>query len=344
MDFVGLADQGYRQAHAVGGVSRLTLNSSCFDDARQSRAFVAALKSRRLPLRFAYVGPAAASHARLVECCAYQLSTTESELIKTAAADLARSFGFAEGANVIDVGAGTGQKAVAAIAAFNGYFPTAAYVAIDYSQELLIHATRVVGAAYPRIGKIASVHLDFEECRIEPQRSLFPQLPRLPNLFLFLGHTLGNSSDRVRTLSNIANALSLNDKLVIGVELFDCARPSACLRQYDHEVFRDAVFAPLTFVGLTRRDGTLEVRFNTFQRDIESWFSFAHEVRISIAGSETASFETNDSILLGISHRFDLDEVSHLCSSVGLKVLGVQRDEARSYCLLVTQREDGGNG
>lgn len=70
-------------------------------------------------------------------------------------------------------------------------------------------------------------------------------------------------------LSNVALSMAQGDHLLVGIELFRPDRIADILGHYQNEPFYRAVFNPLTFCGLTRSDGALEVGFNETTRNVE---------------------------------------------------------------------------
>jgi uncharacterized SAM-dependent methyltransferase len=177
--------------------------------------------------------------------------------------------------------------------------------------------------------------IDFEAQDIRPLIQPIRDKTHCPILFLLLGHTLGNPLDRRAVMSNIAASMADEDHLLLGVELFRPDHIADILIHYQNEPFYRAVFNPLSFSGLTRTDGALEIAFNETTHNVEVHFRLLKDISVHLGNSNRLPLTTGQRILIFISHRFTSSELVELCSDASLRVERMVSDDENSYSLVL---------
>lgn len=317
----------------------LRLNTSVFERSSQIVEFVQGLRNRFLPLKFAYIGPAAFTHDQLVRSPSYRLSDTESLLIRNRFYEnIVSKIGLSgKKINFVDIGSGNGLKATALLDVFFNEHFSVNYLALDYSQSLLDIARKNITNAFPRFDFINTEVVDFENESFSDIVSKY-----LPNdkfcLFTLLGQTLGNPLNRTKSLSNIRNSVidSNNSGFCIGIELFDPANVKEMLTNYRNEVFHKAVFTPLTFVGLSQKDGLLDIDFNYETKNVEVYFEVYEKTCIDCEKFGYVDFEKGDRILMFLSHRFDLDALRQDLIEARFETKSTILDSGTNYAMLLS--------
>lgn len=310
------------------------LDFSAFERRQQLDEYVACLKKGMFPLKFAYIGRAAHTHDELIRSREYALADAEAALIRARfASSILPKLGKL-GLNVIDVGSGNGTKALIVLEILQQKCSNLKYVGLDYSEKLLRIAVRNILARLPWLSVVTYL-IDFEA---NPFRKIVDSVRAdtgCSNLLLFLGHTLGNPFDRLRTLSNIGNSMGSSDTLLVGIELYRPDRVNEVLAHYRNEPFYRAVFNPLTFARLQREDGVLDVSFNESTRDVEVHFHFAEDIFVRISPSELIEFQKDEKLLIFLSHRFDEAELQDMFPQVGLHIDDILLNDDSTYALIL---------
>lgn len=312
------------------------LDEQKFEDQLELIEYIASLRHLRLPFKFAYIGPAAYTHDELVSSPEYGITDTEASLIKSKFTSvLLRMLSNEANIIIIDIGSGNGRKAINLLQPLQAQGGKLSYLALDYSKTLMDIAEKNILKALAGV-KITKVRVDFEA---GPFGKILEELlvPYNSAFFLLLGQTLGNPRDRLTTLRNISDSMRSSDYLIVGVELFQTERLNDILKHYTNEVFHKAIFNPLSFSGIQRDDGQIEVIFNQELHDVEVYFCCEKNITIQLPSGETLDLKKGTRILIGLSHRFDQQELYVLFSNANLKIRQFILDEASSYALVVSQ-------
>lgn len=302
-----------------------------FKQGKQISEFVTALKGRNeIPLKFEYLDNGAKRWDALVHSKNYKLGLTETDLIKSSATEILKE--VKERANIIDLGCGTGDKAVFFLQKLKTHKKK--YVALDISEEMLNLAKSKIS------GKILNLNSEFQ--RIDFEEGNFAHITEFLreknypfNLILFLGNTLGNVSDKSRVLSNIRESMTFSDHLLIGIELFDINRIQEILSHYKgNKIWKDNIFTCLDYFGLKQNDGYLEVNFNKNKSQVEARFLMKNDKEIS-CGSRRIRLKKGAKILLMISYKTTPKNIQILLAETGFVVKRLFLNENEDYALIL---------
>jgi uncharacterized SAM-dependent methyltransferase len=314
-------------------LKQYSLDTAAFERQLQIVEYVSALRQKYLPLKFAYIARAAHTHDELVRSREYGLADAEAALLRAefSSSILPRLNGTQ--INLVDVGSGNGIKAVLVIDELHKKFEEIRYLGLDYSGELLEIAVRNILDAAPWL-TVYTAQVDLEQKPFTQELSRFYAEKNYFGLLLLLGHTLGNPKDRQIALSNVARSMRSRDHLLVGIELYRPDRVTEVLAHYMNEPFYRAVFNPLTFIGLQRDDGLLQVSFNETSKNVEVNFLLQNTINVDLPSSETLRFVEGDSLLIFLSHRFELNEIEDLFLKTGFAKPLAFVDQDSGYCLV----------
>jgi uncharacterized SAM-dependent methyltransferase len=314
------------------------MDFNAFETEQQFHEYLTALKQRMLPLKFAYIGRAAHTHDELVRSQEYGLTDTESNLIRESfISSILPTINGMKGLNVIDIGSGNGNKALVLLNLLHQNFSNIEYIGLDYSKELSQIAVSNISNKFPCI-KIKTYPIDFESSPFHEIVDSIREKNEYPNMFLFLGQTFGNPVDRLQTLLNVYDSMEVRDALLVGIEYYQPDKIDYILEHYRNEPFYRAIFNPLTYAGLQREDGVLEILFNEITKDVETYFKLINDVRVQINNSEYIEFKKDDKILLFISHRFAEMELRNMFKQARLHIHDIILNDDNIYALIFALR------
>jgi L-histidine N-alpha-methyltransferase len=314
-----------------------------------------------LPLKFAYTGSAAFTHAELARTDGYAavVGTTPLE-VET----LFSSLTCGVPTQIAEVGPGTGDHSAQFLA---GLRQAAArsrdlrrdrssqgphrYLGLDFSATLLsMAAARVSDAfhapspsaafAFPpsssRLGpgpEVSTVLWDLESGRtggIEAWRRGDERI-----LVCILGHTLGNLEDPAQALRNLAFSTRTGDLLLLGVTLcpqsYDESDPGVVLYPYENEVFTAAVLEPLRAAALA--DGAADFAVRLVGRTVIGEATLTRPVEL--AGRR---YPRSTTIRCFASARFLVPEVLDLLRGAGWRTVNWGTDESGDHLAAVAIR------
>lgn len=314
------------------------LDYRAFENRKQFSDYLEALRGKILPAKLAYCGHCAYTHDKLARSQEYGLFDIELKLIEDEFPSTILPKLDKNGLNVFDVGPGNGLKAAKVLMILHQELPIFKYVALDYSAELLKIAKRNISSKFPSLDMV-TYQIDVEVVNF---REIVVQIQTETghsNLLLFLGSTLSNPMDRLGTLRNIRESMGLQDYLLLGAELYKPASINKMLNHYRNETFYQAILSFLTFAGLKRDDGLLEVSFNNVTKNVEVYFEFTSNICIHTSVSEKIRFKKGDRLLIFISHKFTEPELMETFFTLGLHVSKVVFNRCRDYALALVSMD-----
>lgn len=302
-----------------------------FSSLNQISEFITALRGRNeIPLKFEYLHDGANRWKTLVHSADYKLGITETKLIKKYAeeclGEVKRSI------NLIDLGCGTGEKAIIFLEKLKKQ--KRKYAALDISEQMLKLAQSNILKKIPYLN--SEFHrVDFEEGNFAHITEALREKNYSHNLILFLGNTLGNVSDMSRILSNIRESMTLDDYLLIGIELFDLERIQEIVGHYrGNKIWKDNIFTSLEFFGLKQSDGKFEVKFNRNKSQVEARFVINNDKEIA-CGSKKIALKKGKKILLMISYKTTPKNIQILLAETGFIIKRLFLNENEDYALVL---------
>jgi L-histidine Nalpha-methyltransferase len=166
-----------------------------------------ATSPRSIPSRFFYDRQGSELFEEITALPEYYPTRTETALLRSHSADIARLIG--EGGSLIEFGAGSATKTPIVLAALQ----SAAYIPVDISGEFLETAAAALSAAHPSL-RVVPIVADFSQPL---------ELPPLPGPWagFFPGSTLGNFAPAVAVdlLRALRGTLGDEARLLIGLDL-----------------------------------------------------------------------------------------------------------------------------
>ena len=232
-------------------VSASGIGAPFFENHSHQRSVRDHLISGRLPLKFAYAGSAALTHAVLAGSQGYQAVIGAAEFEAAALRALFRL--RPPPRQIAEVGPGNGVHTVSLLNALGNLgMPCERYLAVDFSRTLLDMAVRRIRrGADPRTA-VAAAHWDIES---GPSSVLhLGRAPGRPLLLCLLGNTIGNVEDPVGALHNLADSMQSGDVLLLGLTLRSGRSDDELLAPYRSDAFRAAALEPLRCAGVDPAD------------------------------------------------------------------------------------------
>ncbi|MFH0954871.1 MAG: L-histidine N(alpha)-methyltransferase [Candidatus Micrarchaeota archaeon] len=297
------------------------MKDNFFSSQDQISEFLTAIQGRsEIPLKFEYLNKGAMLWKKAANDRAYGLSRTEKALLTDNAASISRTTGPC---NVFDLGCGDGTKASILLKEM-AKDRAVKYVPIDISADML-------DIACSEIKKIKNIQIhpavqDFEEGNLS---NISHKHRDRPNLFLFLGNTLGNCWNKSRVLTNIRESMTRNDYALIGIENVS-TNTENLLEKYRNPALFAIQSNVLRSIGIQLADGAFEVKFNKEKSQVETRFVIKKNLRFE---HPPLDLKKGQKILLMLSYKATPQALSKLFSSTGLKIVKLFSDSKKTYTL-----------
>ncbi|OIO24992.1 hypothetical protein AUJ14_05115 [Candidatus Micrarchaeota archaeon CG1_02_55_22] len=305
-------------------------HDSFFTSPHQAAELVTALKGRQeIPLKFAYLEDGAENWRGVVESKEYGLGSTETELI---AVNAAKIIGEVGKANIVDIGCGTGKKAVPFIAEMTR-ISQPKYVAFDISPAMLALAESNLVKKFPKLNT-NFFSADFEQTNLAQEMLRLRENNFRRSLFLFLGNTVGNVVDKGRVLTNLRESMTFDDYLLLGIELFDLNRISKILSHY-----RDSAEVRRLLTGVLKRygvegDGRLDVSFNNEKSQVEIHLAPRRDADLTVSGKKIRLKE-GEKVLLAVSYKGTPKRLQILLADTGFVIIHTYLSPEEDYALVL---------
>lgn len=256
---------------------------------------------RAIPARWLYDERGSELFDDITRLPEYYPTRTETALLQSCRADLARHVGTQTA--VIEFGAGSATKTPLLLDAID----PAAYVPIDISGDYLRSSADILQQQFPAL-KVVPIEADFTQAVEIPD-----QVAQFDRLGFFPGSTIGNFVPRssVDLLRHMRDILREGAKLLVG---FDRIKSTDILiPAYDDAAGVTAAFNLNLLHRINRElDGNIpvdafvhDVRWNDMQSRVEMHLQCTRDVRFEIAG-EIFAMPAGDSIHTENSHKYDL--------------------------------------
>lgn len=240
---------------------------------------------------------------------------------------------FQSSPDFISLGPGNGYKdrtmlrGIASTLNDKGIADAIYYYPLDISPRILANAIENVATAFRSEGalRVKALLGDFEKLKVfAPVYDFRPE----PNVFSFLGNTVGNVAHDLELLRKIYGAMHRNDILLLEVR----TKQAKLQLKGDQESQFALSFAPLRRLGVPFEREKLRVREEGLSQIPGTRSLVVHYDDFTVMGEEV------DDLLLSCVNFYDIAELSAVLAgrSLGFKVLKVF--EARSMALFVLEK------
>ncbi len=332
------ARQRLRAALARGTHALVSLNPARDTVAEFARAVADGLRAPApsIPSRFLYDSAGSALYEKICELPEYYLTRTETALLARHARDLHARTGPV---NLVELGAGSSQKAGLLLGAAleAGHAPH--YVAIDVCRHALRRGQLELARTRPGVVSVG-LHGRFEQA--------VPLLSAVsPLMVLLLGSTVGNCSgaEVANLLDELFRHLSPGDFFLLGLDLVKDGR--VLRAAYDDASGTTASFTRNLFARMNRELGAgIELAAVEHQAawvphrqriEIHARFRSRQRIRVEPLGL-TFTIESGERILTEVSRKYSLPCIPAWLGRFGFVVEEILRDDRDWYALVLLRR------
>lgn len=336
--------------HEVVRNSRFVIRSQPRDELHDD--FAGAVRAglgarpRSLPCRFFYDAEGSRLFEEITRLEEYYPPAAETEILEARAAEIVAC--VPAGAELVELGSGSGRKTRVLIEAFLAAQGTLRYHPIDISRSAIEGSARELLADYPRleVEAICGAYgtgvaaLDGADARGDARA----------RLLIWLGSSVGNFTrdEAAAELRAFRAAMGPNDRFLLGVDL----RKSRAVLERAYDDSR-GVTARFNLNLLARIDRELGGRFAGAQfrhvalyeeqeGRIETYLESVRDQRVRIEALDLElEFERGERIHTENSYKYSLQEIEELAERAGLALLESWTDARGRFCeaLLAPDRE-----
>lgn len=286
-------------------------------------------KRKYLSSRYFYDDKGSQLFKKIMDLEEYYLTRSEYEILSLQASDIYESLKFNEAFNIVELGAGDGQKTIEFLRYLKKAQVDFTYIPIDISQEandmLLQNISKSLGEI-----NVRAMTGDY-----------FDMLDRLkqdskPSLILFLGSNVGNYSidDAIDLLKNINNTMSAGDSFLLGVDLKK--HPKTIANAYNDSKGVTRAFNLNLLERMNRELGAdIDLRkwdfysnYNPKTGEVNSFLISLEEQDVNIAALiRSFSFEKNELIYTELSRKYSEEELKEVSSESGFDLVRFFKDK-----------------
>lgn len=297
----------------------------------QMAELVTALKGRReIPQKFAYLADGADLWAKYCNISEYDIRLKETKLLEENSKKIFSAV-KQEHCNLLDLGCGDGKKANLVLKEFGVEKAASGYFPLDISTRMIELAIKENADLLARNRVIETFNEDFERGSIASATYYLRRRYHKNNFILFLGTTLGNCSDAHRILVNLRDGMSVEDRLLVGVALYN-GKPK--IAPYESKEAYDQLWQLPQKIGVKKSDAYIKVEFNEKLKQFEDYMHFRKNASIELAG-EKIIFRKGEKILMDISKRFTQKELVVLFHGARLKINSFFVSKEKDYALVM---------
>ena len=235
---------------------------------------------------------------------------------------------------LVSLGAGQGTKDFLIIEQLHKQGKYSNYCPVDASQGLLEIACQTANRKNLTCRGIkADLNNDIH---LNEMQNIWSDEPRL---LMMLGNTLG-AFDPLEFAKKLDTILRPNDFLILDGELFS---KSHTISGYDNPINRQFAFGPLSSIGLSEPDdGKLKIDTDLDNRQkglyrIRKEFIVARNLEIMLAG-EKVKLESDATIEMSWSYKYDRDTLINLVTSSGLKLIAEYTSQDQKFLTLLLKK------
>jgi dimethylhistidine N-methyltransferase len=298
-------------------------------------------KTKYLSSRYFYDDTGSQLFKQIMELDEYYLTQAEYEILSTQAGEIYSALEFQGGFNIVELGAGDGQKTIEFLRCLKEKNVDFTYIPIDISQEandmLLSNVVSALGDI-----KVAPLTGDY-----------FDMLGQLrqdekPSMVLFLGSNIGNYTleDASALLGEINKGMRKGDALLIGVDLKK--NPHVIAKAYNDSKGVTRAFNLNLLKRINRElggDFDLEKwdfysTYNPRNGEVTSYLISLEEQEVTINElAQSFSFKKNELIYTELSRKYSEEELVELSSSNGFELVHFYKDKNAYFTdVLVVKR------
>jgi len=290
---------------------------------------------KEIPPKYFYDHRGSELFERITELPEYYLTRTEREILEAWMPEVIRGLGVH---TLVELGAGSGEKARVIVDAMLAEHSPIVYVPIDVSAEFLKSSADRLRAEYSAL-KVLPTIADLTDPLVLPG-----QLPG-PCLFAFLGSTIGNFRPKKATalLRRIHDAMDPGDWFLLGVDLrkdvqvLEAAYNDAegVTAEFNRNVLRvlnRMLGADFDIDGFRHR-----AVYNTAVYRIEMYLDSTREQRVTIPGVGSFRFRRDEPLRTEISCKYDRTSIAEFLAGAGLRLTQWKTDANDWFALALAQ-------
>lgn len=303
------------------------IRNQFLSDTQEAELITALIGRREIPLKFQYFGEGADRYTSFQHPKEYG-GESELEILTDNQRKLVNFLGSGN-YNLVDLGCGDGKKGAFFISHLDqkieGYF------ALDLSLRMLDIANNNMELTHSTLSREIFQN-DFEQGNIANVTYYLHRRYQRPNLFLFIGQTVGNISDAHRVLINIAESMTDEDLLIVGLAYYNSQ--NIPIESYNLPGAIEVMWTIPEKIGIKRADAKIYWTWNKTRRQLECQLEFLKDWSQTF-GSNFLKFPKGQRIRLAISRRFTRDDIFELFANAGLKIESLLIDKEKSNALVL---------
>ncbi len=268
----------------------------------------------------------------------YYLTRAENEILQKHADEIRSITGPV---SLIELGSGYSIKTAHLLAAYTRDGQKVDYVPVDVSQSALDGAQESISKHHPYV-TVSGITGTYENA--------FPLFrAHSPSLVMFLGSTIGNFNPHEADIfwNEIKSALEPGDFFLLGVDL---VKDKGLLEAaYNDGAGITAAFTKNLFARINRELGASVdltriqhvASYNADWQRIETFVRFLIDQEVYIEPiDQTVTVPAGTMVMIEISRKFSLDQVSNNMAFYGLDVLRTYTDSTDAFCVLLLRRAE----
>lgn len=310
---------------------------------REILDIIHAIESRReIPLKYSYKGDGAniwdKFYLKYIIPTWYRTSNVEIELLKTNFEYLNGNYQKCEKVNIIDIGAGNSYPVKGFIKKLIKMKKINKYIALDISDKLLNVSSHNIKKWFPNLAFNNSL-IDIENTPI-PKSLLKNEAENTANIFLHLGVTIANHSNRNQVFTNLRNSMEENDLLIFTNEIGSNSQWDGIARG-GCKYHADQVYRWLkNNLGLANDDCELVRKYDLATDSIVANIKFRHRCRINFSYlgiDKNIEIAAGEEVTIWRHHKFTIPELIQEIEQAGLKLVHYSANKYSSHLIVVCE-------
>jgi L-histidine Nalpha-methyltransferase len=302
------------------------------DRAGHRDAILGHIAASELPLKYAYVGSAAITHAELADSVSYHDAAGSARHEASAACAIAPE----ALSQMVEIGPGTGRHTASFLSHVRQKgCRVERYLGLDFSSDLLEMARDTLVGDRDQAPGTARPAADVAWWDLEDGPTDVIERWRTdagPVLACLLGQTLGNVESPADTLLNLSKSLRPDDFMLLGLApRFDDSQPDRYLAPCRSVVFRRAALEPLRQAGIP--EDALELQLEYTDNTVVGTALITMPVTCG-----EISLEAGHVVRCYLSRRFDAPTVTSLLENAGWSLVYASLDDDGNHLAAMATR------